>query len=145
MAAHVGQSLGNLFKSCIDADHGAVHIRAVLKFQLDNAVILIADRVDIFHMRNRAERLLEGDDDIGLDLFGRCAGIGGDHHEIGHVHLRQQIHRHFQHGNGTDNEDRNNGNKDGKGLLDTELGHTQHFLQACAFFIIPKILHAPKR
>ena len=74
-------------------DAGAVHVRAVLEFELDHGKVFRVDGIDVFHALHGAEGTFKGLRDLGLHAFGRSAGIGRDDQYERNAHRRKKVRR----------------------------------------------------
>ena len=83
---HVGKRSARLLHCAGNLDHGAVHIRPVFEFQLCHGEILGTDGIDVFHMRNRAQRPFHRFAYSLLHPLRARAGVRGDDDHIRQIH-----------------------------------------------------------
>ena len=114
----------NLVDGSAGLHQGAVHIGAVLVLQDDEAVVLAALAGDVLHPVEGREAVLQGLGHVGFHLLRTGPGIGGDHQEVGQVHLRQQVRLHPAEADKAQYDDQEYGDQDGKRLSHTVFRHS---------------------
>ena len=107
----------------LDVHADGIHVHRFLKFQQDHAVIFIGGGGDLLDMLQCGHSLLHGLGDLRLHLFGAGAGIDGGDHNVGEVHIGQQVGGHPQIGHHPQHQHGDHRHEHGQGFFYTEFRH----------------------
>ena len=100
-----------------------VHVHRFLKLHHHHAVVFAGCGGHFLDVFQGGHGLLHGFGNLGLHLFRAGTGIGGHHHDVGEIHVRQQVGGHFQIGHHAQHQNGNDCNKNSQRLFDTEFWH----------------------
>ena len=117
----LGRQCGDLLR---DIDTDGVHIDRVFKLHEDHGIILTGGGGDLDNMLQRGHGLFHGFRDLGFHLLRACAGIGGHHHNIGEIHIGQQVRGHLEKCDHTQNQNCDHRDKNRQRFFDRKFRHT---------------------
>ena len=106
-----------------DGSDGGIGVRAGLEVDFDYADAGKGAGFDVLDTAAKSEEALETAGDIGLDLFGRHAGVESGHDDDRDVHGGEHIDRHAQQAGGAKDSDEEADDDDEIRVPDREAGH----------------------
>ena len=129
--AAVGQRRPRLLDRARHLDHGAVHVGAVLEFQLCHGIIFRTHRVNIFDVGDRAEGALHRLTDRRLHPFRARAGVRRHDDHVRQGHGRQEVCRHIGDRDKAEYDHDQYCDQHGKGSSDAEFFHILYPDHSC--------------